>query len=311
MNRRKRKNRRGRPVGSVAYKPHIEYQETTMQVPFGMGSALTLLTMEHELKPVDAVIALTLNYRSNWQNGRTHWTSRRKFAELLGISTRYLRQSVTRLKDTLVRIVNVGQKGTIYELTHHRCDEADIPRDKDGLPLKFAVPRGNGGPFERMFAGEISWKACLLWVVLKRFSDWKTGMTNPCTMETLSKLTRFGKQTVCELITELREAGMLERLSKSHEISVFQLYPKPPEKRAVKRRPAEQRREMRAKGDWRYSFNEQYRINIATHEIDQKKGGRWKPIRDCDRHRMPGAIHRDFERAVIVASMSRAQFGIA
>ena len=316
MKRRKRKKNhqqraRTAPAVAAAYQPHVEYQETTMQVPFGMGSALTLLS-EHELKPVDAILALTLNYRSNWANGRTHWLSRRKLAEMLDISTRYFRHSLSRLRDSLVRVVKAGQQGTIYELTHHLCeDEAQIPRDEHGLPLKFAVARGRGGPFERMFAGDISWKACLVWLVLKRFSDWATGITNPCSMADLARRTRFGKGTICECITELREAGMLERLSKPNEISVFQLYPKPPEKRAMKRLPkVDKPRQMRAEGDKRYSFNGKYRVDVTTNEIEKKDGRRWRPIRDGERHNIPGAIRKAFDQVVIAASVLRARFGI-
>lgn len=313
MKRRKRKKNhqqraRTAPVVAAAYQPHVEYQETTMQVPFGMGSALTLLS-EHELKPIDTMLALTLNYKSNWQKGETHYLSRRVFAKLLGISTRYLRTSMARLRESIVRVVKVGQRGTMYHLKHHLCDDETIPRNKDGLPLKFAVARGAGGPFERLFAGDIGWKACLVWVVLKRYSDWATGITNPCKMEDLAKRTRLGKQTVCECIAELRDAGMLERLSKPNEISVFQLYPKPPEKRAVKRYPKVAQRSMRASGDWRYSYNEKYRVHVRTDAVERKEGGRWRPIRDCDRHRIPDAIRKAFEEAIIVADVIRRRLG--
>ena len=60
-----------------------------------------------------------------------------------------------------------------------------VPVDRDGKPLKFAVPRGPGGPLERCFDGDISWKAALAWISLKLRSNWKAhedtaGQTESC-----------------------------------------------------------------------------------------------------------------------------------
>ena len=44
---------------------------------------------------------------------------------------------------------------------------------RDGKPLTFAVPRGPGGPIERCFEGDISWKAAFAWISLKLKSNWK------------------------------------------------------------------------------------------------------------------------------------------
>ena len=289
------------------YRPHTEYQETTMQVPFGTGSVLDLL-INREITPIEAILALVLNYKGNWQSGKTHYISRRKCAALLGISTWYLRKTIVKLRTSILKIINVGQRGTMYQLKHHLCDDEDIPRNADGLPSKFAIPHGIGSPFARLFAGDIHWKSCLIWIVLKRFSNWTTGITNPCTMELLAKRTRFGKSTVCECIAELSEAGLLERLSLPHEKSVFQLYPKPPEKRPVKRYPKIEQREMRAKGEWRYSFNEKYRVNVETFEIEQKQAKKWKPVRDRDRHRIPKPIAQAFDEAATLFHTLRNRF---
>ena len=183
-----------------------------------------------------------------------------------------------------------------------------VPMDRDERPKSFAVPRGKGGIFERLFAGDIDWKACLIWLILKLHSDWSTGVTDPISMATLAKWTGFSKKTVCEAIQKLRAAGMLERLSKPWERSMFQLYPKPRENRAARRRAKRkseksERREMRAEGIWRYSLNELYRLNVETAEIETRKmkgRGQWQPLRDRDRHRIPKAIQRDFEELLKV-----------
>ena len=95
---------------------------------------------------------------------------------------------------------------------------------------------------------------------------------------------------------------------------MFQLYPKPYQNRAA-RRHAERlaqkanQREMRAEGEWRYSFNERYRLNVVTAEIQTravKNRGRWQPVKDRERHRIPKAIRHDFYLAL---EATRAIFG--
>ncbi len=177
----------------------------------------------------------------------------------------------------------------------------------------FAVPRGEGGPFERMFRGDISWKGCLIWLLLKLHSDWeaKNGITTPLNMDTLTKWTGFSKATVIAKIKELQAAGMLERLSKRWERSVFQLYPKPrTEPRAVRRRKkrAEKkadknaRRQMRADGNYRFSFNEKYRVDVTTGDIDVREGygrGLWKRASDYHIAQvMYPSIRKAFKQAV-------------
>ena len=122
------------------------------------------------------------------------------------------------------------------------------------------------------------------------------------------------KKTVCDAVKRLQRAGMLELLSEIWECSVFQLYPKPYKNRAARRhaeREAEkaEQREMRVDGEWRYSFNELYRLNVATADIQTravKNRGRWQSVKDRDRHRIPKAIRRDFDLAL---EATRAIFG--
>ena len=277
-------------------------QTTTLQVPLGPGSIISGLGLR-QVKPMAAMAALTLNYRSNWDEGRTWWTSDRKLADLMGMSHWYTRDALKELLGSWITRVKQGAKGSIYQLTHHLREPQSIPTDKHGNPLKFAVPRGKNGPFEKMFAGEISWKACLVWILLKTHSDFKTGKTHPITMKSLAFWCRFGKDTVCEAIKELEKAGLLERLSEKHKISVFQLYPKPPEKRAV-HRPKKKRKQKKTFMDMRtdeehcYSFNEKYRCNLYTGHIEvrERNGrGRWYRLKDRERHLMPKVIMEAFD----------------
>ena len=288
------------------FKPAFEYQESTLQLPFGEFSIFSDLKA-NRVSPLEAMVTLTLCYRSNWSTGLTWRTSSRELSDLIDLSQRYIRDALGKAADWIQRkTAPKGNSAGTFHITHHRCDPMFVPMDKDDRPLSFAVPRGAGGVFERLFAGDIDWKATLVWLMLKLHSDWSTGITDKISMETLAKWTGFGKKTVCDAIKTLRDAGMLERLSEKWECSQFQLYPKPYKNRAVRRRAKRQaekseHRDMRAEGEWRYSFNEKYRLNVNTAEIQTrhvKNRGNWQPIKDRDRHQMPKAIRNDFELTI-------------
>ena len=291
---------------ALIFKPAFEYQESTLQLPFGEFSIFSDLKA-NRVSPIEAIVTLTLCYRSNWSTGLTWRTSSRQLSDLLHISDRYIRDALAKATDWIQR--KTAPKGHIagtFQITHHRCHPTLIPMDKDNRPLSFAVPRGAGGIFERLFAGDIDWKAALVWLILKLHSDWRTGITDKISMQTLAKWTRFGKKTVCDAVKRLQKAGMLQRLSEKWECSQFQLYPKPYENRAARRRAKHQaeksqHREMRTDGEWRYSFNEKFRLNTNTEEIQTravKNRGRWQPVKDRDRHRIPKAIRQAFNQTI-------------
>ena len=300
------------------FKPAFEYQESTLQLPFGEFSILSEL-MAGRVKPIEAMVALVLCYRSNWDSGLTWRTSSRKIAELLHASQRHIRAAIKRAAKWIERVTRPkGNVAGTFRVRHHRCEPAMVPMDKHNRPKSFAVPRGKGGIFERLFAGDIDWKAALVWLMLKLHSDWTTGVTDKISMATLAKWTGFGKRTVCDAIRTLQDAGLLERLSKKWECSVFQLYPKPSKNRATRRRakrkPAkkQERREMRAEGVWRYSFNELYRLNVETSEIQTRKvknRGNWRLLRDRQRHEMPKVIRVAFDQTLEAVRGLRRMLG--
>ena len=288
------------------FKPAYEYQESTLQLPFGEFSILSDLKA-NRVGPLEAMVTLTLCYRSNWSTGSTWRTSIRQLSDLLDISDRYLRDALGKTTDWIQR--KTAPKGNVagtFQLTHHKCHPLLVPMDEKNRPLSFAVPRGAGGVFERLFAGDIDWKAALVWLILKLHSDWRTGITDKINMKTLAKWTGFGKKTVCDAIKTLQRAGMLQRLTEKWECSQFQLYPKPYKNRAARRRDDRQaqkakQREMRFDGEWWYSFNELYRLNVLTAEIQTrvvKNRGRWQPIKDRERHRIPKAIRTAFDQTI-------------
>ena len=302
----------------------FEYEETTLQVPFGEFSILEALKAG-DVKPIEAIVTLTLGYRSNWTGGLTWRTSTRTLANVIGISHRYVRDTLNRLGHWVKqKTAPKGNTAGTWYVTRHNCEDHEVPTDRDGFPCMFAVPRGEGGPFERMFRGDISWKGCLIWLLLKLHSDWeaKNGITDPLNMDTLRKWTGFSKATVLAVIGELQEAGMLERLSQRWERSVFQLYPKPRseprahrrrKKRAAKKADKFAAREMRTSGNYFFSFNEKYRVDVTTGEIDVREGygrGLWKRASDYHITQvMPKAIREAFTQSVEAYQCLSARFG--
>ena len=280
--------------------PQYEFQADTMQVPCGQHSILWALGKK-EVTAAEAIVYLALNHGSSWNSGQTWIMPQRPTADLIGISKAYVDKTIKRMKNRWITAIS-RPRGNCYRLVHHLCDNEDVPVDRDGKPLKFAVPRGDGGPFERLYAGDISWKACLVWIVYKLYSDWKTGETYPCTMLGLAKRCRLSSKTMIPLIKQLVDADMLHRLSQPHEKSVFQLYPRSPYRKQDE--PADKPRSpitddgVTSDGKFWYSSKGKYRCCRETLKIEfrvNRTGKKWKPVPDQARHKIPPAVTMEFE----------------
>lgn len=290
-------------VGSSRPEGFLEIQKDTMQVPFQSSSMLDRLMQGLETA-FDTAIYQCYNAFSNWDLGISHSLSIRTVANIFGVSCQYVQQSIARLcASTWFRRLSGPYKIGKFELKHHLCEYEETPFDKDGRPAKCAMPRGEGGLFERLEAGDIHWKSVVIWMILKSKSDFTTGITEPISIAQLREWTGFGNSTICECIKELVAAGMLEKLERRpQEAQAYQLYPKPYEERR-ERTPETERtwRDMRAVGNWRYSFNEQWRINIETLDIQYRPNSK-TPFRYASDykkyHEMPKSIRKDFEIAV-------------
>ena len=284
----------------------FEFQETTMQVPCGQYSILSELHKK-KVTAAEAITYLALNHASSWNSGMTWYMPGRELARALGpgMSIRYVRSTLDNLidKDWIVPIPT-SNKRKRYRLVHHLCTEEDVPVDPDGKPLKFAVPRGTGGPFERLYAGDISWKACLGWIVLKLNSDWETGETNGCTMLEFAKRCRFRPATAVQSVKELRAAEMLVKLSKPSEKSVFQLYPKPypqPLKRDAQPNSSNGDNEPEIDPNYWYSSKGKYRRSRETLQVEfrvSRFSRKWKPVPDRDLHKIPEEVMNEFEMSL-------------
>ena len=228
-----------------------------------------------------------------------------------GMSRSYVVKNTASLNDKgwIKTIDENNPSGYQYRLRHYLCDYEDVPVDQDDKPLKFAVPRGAGGPIERCMDGDISWKAALAWISLKLRSNWKAsedtaGQTEAATLLELSKRIRISLPTYQKLITEMTVAGMLERLTPKSQAAIFQLYPKPFPKpvqpRAEIREEWVRGKALKTDGEYWYSHNHQYRCHRETQEVERRqRGGMWKRISDYHKYQeMPRAILRDFERAI-------------
>ena len=304
-------------LGSTYPIPY-EFEADTMQVPRGQYSVLSELA-KGNLTNAEAMIYLCLNHGSTWNSGSTWCMSGPYLSRLLGtgVSRQYVQITLAKLskKGWIETIDKDNPSGYRYRIRHHLCDWEEVPVDKDGKPLKFAVPRGPGGPLERCFDGDISWKAALAWIVLKLRSNWKAhedtaGQTEKATLLELSKRCRMKNAGFQKILTELTEAGMLVRLTPKSQPAIFQLYPKPfpkPTNSQPKiRREWIKGKEMKHDDEYWYSDNHQYRCpHDDDHSVERwQRGGTWKRVSEHHRaQEMPKGIRRDFARAVEVHIM--------
>ncbi len=311
------------PLGDKYPIPY-EFEADTMPVPRGHTSVLWELR-DGSLTAAEAMIYLCLHHGSSWNSGATWPLSSPYLSKILGIgmSRRYVRKTLASLNEMgwIEAIDKENPMGTRYRIRHHLCHFKDVPVNKDGKPLMFGVPRGPGGPLERCFDGDISWKAALVWIVLKLRSNWKAhedtaGQTESATLLELSKRCRIKLATFHNIVTELTQAGMLERLSPKSQPAIFQLYPKPFPKPTQPRKPIRPEwvkgREIKTDGEYWYSNNKQYRCPMDDYlaiERRQRRGG-WKRISDYQKYQeMPQSIRHDFEHAVVLHCSIRDALG--
>ena len=107
------------PNTPVFQRRQFEYEETTLQVPFGEFSILEELKAG-KVKPIEAIVTLTLGYRSNWTSGLTWKTSERMLAEVMQQDPNPL--SINRVqmdpKNYLRRLPMLNQALESYESTN-------------------------------------------------------------------------------------------------------------------------------------------------------------------------------------------------
>ena len=313
------------PLGGKYPIPY-EFEADTMPVPRGQSSVLLELR-EGNLTAAEAIVYLCLNHGSTWNSGATWAMSGNYLSDLLGMgmSRSYVVKTLANLnnKGWIQTIDEDNPSGNRYRLRHHLCDSNEVPVDKDGKPLTFAVPRGPGGPLERCFDGDISWKAALAWISLKLRSNWKAhedtaGQTEKAKLIDLAKRIRITLRNYQKIIDELTQAGMLERLSPKWQDAIFQLYPKPfpktiqPEPKRIRQTYMRGTAIKTDDTDHWYSNNLQYRCPIDDYQAVERRqrDGTWKRVSDYHKYQvMPKSILEDFEKAVVLHCQILRRFG--
>lgn len=272
----------------------VNYQEHSHPISFGSDSPLSEL-QNGSMKPVETFLTLTLNYLSNWKSGHSKYVTDIELAEKMDISPSYV-SKIRKRTDNFIEKVKTTMRGTIYRV---RRFKKGTQKPKDAQQT-FAVPYGEKSPFQYMFDGKIGWKACLIWIVLKRHSNWKTGITEPTTILDIAKYCGFGAQTVIAAIAELQEAKLLVRISKKSEKAVFQLFPMPkPKSRKPKSKYANPDNEDYYEGKIHfYSRNRQWRLEKSTVQYEKRTGYKeWKVV---DWAHLPWAIQKLFDHFIII-----------
>lgn len=310
----------------------IPYTFEADRFPVPRGPFSILHALEHKkVTSAEAVVYLTLNHGSTWVSGETWCFSSPYLSEILGkgMSRRYVRQSLASLESQgWIKKLAPNPAGNRYKIRHHNCEPAMVSYNADGKRLTFNVPRGLGGPIERCIAGEIPWKAALVWIVLKLRSNWKagedtSGQTEQETLLALSRRCRMRLQGFQNLIGVLEQAGMLQRLTPKSQAAIFQLYPKPfarPESghRPIKRKQRSWKIEsigaydVKTDGDYWYSMNFQWRCDCETGEIQIRiPGSKWRRASEYESsQRMPRAIRETFDQALEFMRIGRAVPGM-
>ena len=280
-----------------------EIQETTMQVPCGAFSIFDITC--HSLNEFARSVYLIINEHSNWDTGVSHALSYRRLAELLNSDMRPVKRVVKQLVAAgfLEKRSRCRKTGSnIYQIIHHNCTPEETPLDKDGRPLKCAVPRGEGSPSALLKAGKITWREFMYWIVKKIHSDWTDGISK-MTLDQLEKLIRFGRQSLCNIGKKLRGLGLMKRLSDKFRAGVHQLLPGPYPKR---RRRVEYKgpKPLRLVKGWCYSHNNLWKFQRDTHRLMMKEtDGRWRDSNMDELYSLNTAIHRDFSDYMSVNSL--------
>lgn len=279
-----------------------EWQGKGYSMPTGYGSILNHLENSFVTASM-AMLYLAIFYLSVWKSDKSFDLSIARLADIIGISPSYVSKLINKLTGWIDKFKR-GRKGTIYTITKHK----DVAEGEERGTIW--MPHGLGSPIEAMFRGVISWKACLVWMMLKKKSDWKTGLTFPTNMLYLAKVCRLGPQTVIECIKELTTEKFIERTTAMNEHAIYQLYPKPKCKDKEKScedapdKYTENFEKNRTKTHL-MSNNWQYRIELHTGNIEKRVGRRkWKRISDYERtHSVPKAIINDFEHYLTMLSL--------
>ncbi|MXV82337.1 hypothetical protein F4Z98_03105 [Candidatus Poribacteria bacterium] len=279
-------------------KRKTQTQLSTMQVPCGDHSIFDALE-QGKVSVGEVGVYLAINKRSNWESGQSHGISYSTLRDDTGIPRSTVLKYVKSLVDDgwLEKNVRGGNQPNTYKVIHHKCPPLETPQDKDGLPKKCAMPAGEGSPYELMRARKIDLKSFVAWCVAKIHSDWTSGLV-AFTIRQAQKALHIATQTICDIRRTWQETGLAEQV----EGRTLQLLPKPYEKRRTRRR--ENPKMMRCDGDFYFSFNERWRVNRHTGQIQTLIEGtsKWRHANEFECEDVNAKIYKDFKPIIEFAT---------
>lgn len=278
-----------------------DVQETTCQVPCGEYSIWDALEAG-EVTQAECWVYQVRNRHGNWQTGISHAKSYAEIAKYAGMD----RTAVIGYTNSLVEkgwleknVRNKSEKhsqntANTFLLVHHQCEPHEIPLDKDGCPLKCAVPKGQGSVYQQVEDGVIHWKGALYWLRSKVKSDWTSGIVG-MTIAEAKKLLRMTTRTICAIRKRLKQVGLMEQISKPFRAFVCQLFPKPYETRRKRRR--ENPKGLPCDKDFWYSFNRKWRVSREHGQIQRLVEGtsRWRSANEHECEQANPKIYKDFK----------------
>ena len=273
-----------------------EIQETTHQVPCGAHS---IFDPVHKVPAFEKALYLKVNEHSHWDTGVSHALSLRRLAELLNVKSHsQIHRGLQWLIDNGWLMVEGKRKADgafFYRVIHHKCEPQDTPVDKDGRPLKCAVPMGKGSPSQLLANGKITWRVFVDWTVRKVHSDWTTGVVRLSVRET-AKLIGFTPETIKQNAEEMVQIGLLHRISKRFRRSVYQMFPKPyPDRRKRSDEACITKKAMKFIKGWYHSYNGLWRLHGETFDVKMREtDGRWRYSTLDELFSINRSIHRDF-----------------
>lgn len=274
------------------FKPSRDIQETTMQLAIGRYSIFDReMGTEKLATQQEQRVFLEINRLSNWQSGWSHGISYTRLATLTGIELRTVKQLVKNLiaKGWLEK-KRRGRLPNTYRVVHHQCAPEEAPRNRDGMPLKCAVPVGEGSPLDET-KSPVPWKVCIAWYQAKIQSDFITGAVD-FSIEKMRQVMRISAQACTWVREQWETLGLATRLTGKYQTAIYQLYPKPYKER--RKRKVENVKGMRCDNIFYYSYNEKWRISRKTCEIHTKEAGRWRHANQYELERANPKIYKDF-----------------
>ena len=268
----------------------FDNNQITHQVPAGISSIL----YDPAVSPLQKSVYWYINFKSNWESGRSHALPYQKIADDMNIAKS---QVVGAIKDLIKKgwIEKRGkskkdepaaQSENMYQVNHYDTREETTPKDASGQPLKCAIPNV---VWTKLKEKKIGWRDVVLFYTAKLQSNWSDG-TIKATLETLSKLCHFTRKTIKACLENLQNISLLRKV-RSFLYELLPLPSKPKRERTIK----EAMGRVKIKDGFYYSLNKKWRLQEGTLRLEMKKGYKyWVDAEWYDLKNINRSIYDDF-----------------